>query len=98
MDTPKWVWTRLIYGFLGTAVFSFWWDGLSHEASEKSWEISVFFAIIIMSYTALLPEPGENKIEISNPGEFLAPILFFAGPIMGTIAFFLARFIRHSFF
>jgi hypothetical protein len=94
LETPKWVWKRFIYGFIALVFFSFFWDGLSHEASEKCWELTIFVAVVLLVYIGLLPEPGDDKVEIFSPGEFLAPILFFAAPIMGTIAFFFARFIR----
>jgi len=73
-------------------------DSISSEASKKCFEITVFFTIIFLIYAGLKPEPGEDKVEITSAGRFLAPILFFAGPIMGSIAFFLARFIRRAFF
>lgn len=94
MATPIWIWKRFVYGFFALVFFSFFWDGLSHEASENCWGLTIFVAVVLLIYIGLLPEPGDDKVEIFSPGEFLVPILFFAGPIMGTIAFILARFIR----
>jgi hypothetical protein len=90
----SWVWYRFLYVFVASTIFSFSWDSLSIETQNSNHIITPFITIILLIYAGLKPQPGEDKTEIHSAGGFLLPIVLFAGPILGFLSFFLARFLR----
>ena len=93
----SWVWYRFLYVFIVSTIFSFSWGSLSTEAQNNNHMLTTFITIILLIYAGLKPAPGENKTEIQSAGEFLLPIILFAGPILGSISFFLAAALRNFF-
>lgn len=94
MKYESWVWYRFLYVFIASTIFSFSWGSLSIEAQNNNHMMTIFITIILLIYAGLKPEPGEETTEIHSAGEFLLPIILFAGPILGLISFLLATFLR----